>query len=337
MEEAVISERNEWIEYLNNVRPDLSSGSKRAYATQLVKISALNNLKETSPLFLLNRLANKTIRDRTLKFIFGEINSNQTKNLRLAAVLSILKESKPSMEQKKYSKLFSTLKSTGTILREEITEANGKNEKSEEEIKAMTTTWEQLENFASSYHSLTPTADRDYIMLNLLLNNFEVKDDIKYNVLLRTIEYATLHIWTNKRKPPNDHKNYLWIAKNLLYIQHSKTTGGIKSNGRQLTYKTYPVSEALMEKIKAYIKTNKLKNKEPLFWNEANTPLSNNYFGRIIKELLKPLNDHLTVGMIRKIYENRPLPDNLTGNQLKMLNKLVDHSMEVAQIFYKKI
>ena len=92
-----------------------------------------------------------------------------------------------------------------------------------------------------------------------------------------------------------------------------------------------------MEKIKAYIKTNKLKNKEPLFWNEANTPLSNNYFGRIIKELLKPLNDHLTVGMIRKIYENRPLPDNLTGNQLKMLNKLVDHSMEVAQIFYKKI
>tara|TARA_R110002012_G_scaffold251208_1_gene429136 strand:+ start:715 stop:1728 length:1014 start_codon:yes stop_codon:yes gene_type:complete len=337
MEEAVISERNEWIEYLNKIRPDLSDGSRKAYATQLVRITGLNNLKETSPLFLLNRLANKTIRDRTLKFIFGEVLNNQTKNLRVASVLAILKESKSNMEDKKYIKLFNTLKSVGTVLREEIQEANGNNEKNEKEIKAMTTSWDELEEFASSYHSLTPTADRDYIMLNLLLNNYEVKDDIKYNVLLRTIEYATLHIWTTKRKPPDDHKNYLWIAKNLLYIQHSKTTGGIKTNGRQAIYKTYPVSEALIDKIKIYIKTNKLKNKQPLFWNENNIPLTNNYFGKIFKDLLKPLNDHLTIGMIRKIYENRPIPENLTGNQIKKLNKLVDHSMEIAQIFYKKI
>ena len=337
MEVELISERNEWINYLNEIRPDLSDGSMKAYATQLVRITALNNLKETTPLFLLNRLANKTVRDRTLKFIFGDVESKQTKNLRVASVLAILKESKPNMESKKYHKLFTTLKSVGTELREEISEANGNNEKSEKEIKAMTTSWVELENFANTYHSLSPTADRDYIMLNLLLNNYEVKDDIKYNVLLRTIEYATLHLWTTKRKPPDDHKNYLWIAKNLLYIQHSKTTGGIKTSGKQATSKTYPVAEKIMDKIKIYIKTNKLKNKQRLFWNENDTVVSNNYFGKILKDLLKPLNDHLTIGMIRKIYENRPLPDNLTGNQLKLLNKLVDHSMEVAQIFYKKI
>jgi len=333
----LISERNEWINYLNEIRPDLSDGSRMAYATQLVRITTLNNLKETTPLFLLTRLANKTVRDKTLKFIFGEVESNQTKNLRVASVLAILKESKANMESNKYIKLFRRLKDVGTELREQITEANGNNKKTEKELKAMTTSWEDLENFANKYHSLSPTADRDYIMLNLLLNNYEIKDDIKYNVLLRTIEYATLHIWTTKRKPPADHKNYLWISKNLLYIQHSKTTGGIKTSGRQAISKSYPVSQNIMDKIKIYIKTNKMKNKERLFRNENNTPLTNNYFGKVLKELLKPLNDHLSIGMIRKIYENRPLPDNLTGNQLKLLNKLVDHSMEVAQIFYKKI
>ena len=337
---TVINERNEWINYLNDIRPDLSDGSRKAYATQLVRISLLNNLKQTSPIFLLVRLANKSIRDRSLKFIFGEVESNQTKNLRVASVLAILKESKSNMDENKYKKLLNTLKSVGAELREEIQEANGNNEKTEKEIKAMTTSWDDLENFARTYHSLTPTADRDYIMLNLLLNNYEVKDDIKYNVLLRTIEYATLHIWSTKRKPPNDHKNYLWIFKNLLYIQHSKTVGGIKTNGRQAASKSYPVSEDIMDKIKIYIKTNKLKNKEPLFWNDGRpqpSPLTNNYFGKIVKDLLAPLNDHLTIGMIRKIYENRPIPQNLTGNQLKLLNKLVDHSAEVAQIFYKKI
>ena len=124
----------------------------------------------------------------------------------------------------------------------------------------------------------------------------------------------------------------------IYYIYNIlKLVGGIKTSGKQATSKTYPVAEKIMDKIKIYIKTNKLKNKQRLFWNENDTVVSNNYFGKILKDLLKPLNDHLTIGMIRKIYENRPLPDNLTGNQLKLLNKLVDHSMEVAQIFYKKI
>ena len=169
-------------------------------------------------------------------------------------------------------------------------EDNGKNEKNEKELKAFETTWTDLEHFASTYHSLSSTADRDYIILNLLLNNYEVKDDIKYNVLLRTTEYATLHIWTTKRKPPDDHKNYIWLYKNLLYIQHSKTTGGIKTSGRQDRVKTYPSKRNdLMEKIKIYIKTNKLKNKQPLFWNERDTPITSNHFGKIVKEFIKAI------------------------------------------------
>lgn len=332
-----ISERHEWKRYLNEIRPDLSDGSVIAYSNQLFHIVNRNNLKQTSPLFLMNRLANKAVKNKTLDFIIGDTTSNQTKNLKLAATLAVLKANKDEMDESKYNKLFYTIKSIGAELREAITEENGNNEKTEKEIKAFETKWTDLEDFASSYHSLSSTADRDFIMLNLLLNNYEIKDGIKYNVLLRTIEYATLHIWNYKRKPADDHKNYLWLHKNLLYIQHSKTVGGIKAFGIQDKSKTYPVSKTIMEKIKIYIKTNKLKNKEPLFSNSRENAMTSNYFGKLIKDLLNPLNEHLTIGMIRKIYENRPLPDNLTGNQLKLLNKLVDHSMEVASIFYKKI
>lgn len=118
---TVINTRNEWIEYLTELRPDLSAGSKKAYGSQLVKISLMNNIKDPTPLSLLNRLANKVIRDRSLKFIFGDLTSNQSRNLRIASVLSILKENKANINPKKYKKLFETLKKVGKELRDVIT------------------------------------------------------------------------------------------------------------------------------------------------------------------------------------------------------------------------
>ena len=66
MNDNVLSEKNEWMEYLTEIRPDLSTGSKEAYSNQLMKVSHKNNLKQTSPIFLMTRLANKSLRDKKL-------------------------------------------------------------------------------------------------------------------------------------------------------------------------------------------------------------------------------------------------------------------------------
>ena len=337
----------DWIDYFDMIRPDLSEGSRRAYVHQAIKVANYNNLPDATPLNLMNRLANKTKKDKTLDFITIKDSSKQSQNQRLASIASILKANEEDMDKKKYNTLHSTIKSVARTIRDEITMDNGENKKNEKEEEAFKTTWSELETFAESYHSLNSTADRDYIILNLLLNNYIIKDDttshipeggIKYNVLLRTVEYSSLYIWTNKKKPPLDHKNYIWIPNNKLYIQHSKTTGGIKAVGTQATYKEYPIREGIMDKIKIYMKTNRMKNKDPLFLGDKKQGIiSTNYFGKIVKTLLSPLGEHFTIGMIRKMYENRPLPPNLNANQMREMSKMVDHTIEVAQVFYKKI
>ena len=44
---------------------------------------------------------------------------------------------------------------------------------------------------------------RNYLMLNLMLNNYEEKDELKYYVVLRVIEYASLYVWSNRKSPPD--------------------------------------------------------------------------------------------------------------------------------------
>ena len=331
--------RLEWLEYLERVRPDLSDGSRRAYSFQFDKILEENMKKAKTPLELLIRLTNKAVRDKSLEFITIKDSAKQGQNQRLAAVMTLLKANKESVDEKKYNNLLSLLQSVGVSIREEISTDNGENKKNEKEEEAFKTTWSSLEEFASAFHSLTSTAARDYIILNLLLNNYIINQGIKFNVLLRTIEYSSLRLWNKKGKPPADKQNYLWVPKNQLYIQNSKTTGGITAKGLQAVLKTYPVLDSLMDKIKIYIKTHKLKHLNALFYadNDKDKSLTTNYFGRIFNELLSPLSDNMTIGMVRKIYENRPKEDNLTANQMKEQNKMVDHTMSVAATFYKKL
>ena len=303
-----------FLEYIKEVRPDLSKGSQLSYSQQIAKVAQSNKIKESAtPLFFITRMTNKAMRDRSLKFITKGTDSLQSKNMMLSAVRVILLPHKDQLEEKKYRNLFNNIREVGKKLREQIQEHNGENELSSKEVEAFKTSWEDITEYVEKFHSLTPTSDRDYIILNLILNNYEEKDDIKYYVLLRTVEYATLHIWAHRKKPPNDHKNYIWLPRNSLYIQHSKTTGGIKalpdgSVRDQIAVKVYPVREDLMKKIKAYIKTNKLKHTQPLFYGEQDfKQVSSNLFGKIFKKLLRPLNPNLTIGMIRKIYTNRDL------------------------------
>ena len=207
----------------------------------------------------------------------------------------------------------------------------------------MRVTWDELGKFAKDFKpSLdSSTGMRDYLILNLMLNNYQEKENIKYYVLLRVIEYASLFIWTNRKKPPNNKQNYIWLFKNQLYIQHSKTTGGVMRVGdavvNQPSFKTYPLNEDIKKFLLTYIKKFKIKNNQPIFYNDKGTKqIDNNFFSKILKELLKSFGNNMSSTMLRKIYENRKIEGNLNANQTAELNKYTDHSMEVAATFYSK-
>tara|TARA_R110002033_G_scaffold92026_4_gene141526 strand:- start:2269 stop:3090 length:822 start_codon:yes stop_codon:yes gene_type:complete len=270
--------------------------------------------------------------------------SNQTKNQRLSAVKSVLVANKVSLDKQKYDNLLNLISIIGDKLRNEISNKAGLNIKTDVEKEVFKITWATLGKYATDYKpELTSIHGlRNWLILNLMLNNYEEKDDIKYYVLLRVIEYSSLFLWSNKRLPPDDKKNYIYLHNNTLYIQHSKTTGGIRvvanTTANQKKVAKYPISANLMKFIKLYIKKLKIKNKDPIFYNDNGTgQIDTNYFSKTLKELLTPLSSNFNSTMLRKIYENRILPKNLNANQKSMLNKGLDHSMEIAETFYKKI
>ena len=334
--------KTQYQKYLEEIRPDLSNQSRKLYANQLNTITLDNNLKDFNPLKLIIRLTNKALRNKTLDFITLD-GGNQTKNQRLSAVRNVLESHKNEIEKKKYDNLTKLISSVGDSLRNEISIKAGTNIKSEDETNNMIVTWDELGKFAKDFKpSLdSSTGMRDYLILNLMLNNYQEKENIKYYVLLRVIEYASLFIWTNRKKPPNNKQNYIWLFKNQLYIQHSKTTGGVMRVGdavvNQPSFKTYPLNEDIKKFLLTYIKKFKIKNNQPIFYNDKGTKqIDNNFFSKILKELLKSFGNNMSSTMLRKIYENRKIEGNLNANQTAELNKYTDHSMEVAATFYSK-
>lgn len=334
--------KTQYQNYLEEIRPDLSPQSRKLYANQLNTITLDNNLKDFNPLKLIIRLTNKAMRNKTLDFITLD-GGNQTKNQRLSAVRNVLESHKNEIEKKKYDNLTKLISSVGDSLRNEISIKAGTNIKTEDETKNMKVTWDELGKFAKDFKpSLdSSTGMRDYLILNLMLNNYQEKENIKYYVLLRVIEYASLFIWTNRKKPPNNKQNYIWLFKNQLYIQHSKTTGGVMRVGdavvNQPSFKTYPLNEDIKKFLLTYIKKFKIKNNQPIFYNDKGTKqIDINFFSKILKELLKSFGNNMSSTMLRKIYENRKIEGNLNANQTAELNKYTDHSMEVAATFYSK-
>jgi hypothetical protein len=200
--------------------------------------------------------------------------------------------------------------------------------------------WDDLVNFVNNYEDTTTNGLRNKLMLNLMINNFEEREGIKYNVILRVIEYASLILWTGKRKPPADGKNYIWLTNNTLYIQHSKTVGGVKRVGNvivnQVPLKIFPISNKIMDILNEYIKVFKIKNKEPIFYgNKGKTQIDSNYFSLILKNILTPLGPKINSTIIRKIYDNRELK-GINANVKNEIAKMVDHSIGISENYYKK-
>ena len=340
--DSILNFKTQWQEYLTEIRPDLSIQSRKLYASQLNTITMNNNLNDFNPLKFIERLTNKGMRDKTLNFITLD-GSDQSKNQRLSAVRNILEANKVSLTPKKHDNLSKLLSSVGDTLRHQITTKAGSNIKTEDEVNNMKVSWSELgeyaKNFAPSIDNTTGM--RDYLILNLMLNNYDEKDGIKYYVLLRVIEYASLRLWSNRKTPPNNKQNYIWLHKNQLYIQHSKTTGGIRRVGsaiiEQPIFKTYYLNEDIKQFLLTYIKKFKIKNNEPIFYNDKGThQIDTTYFSKTLKDLLLSFGNNMSSTMLRKIYENRQIDTKLNANQTAELNKASDHSMAVAATFYSK-
>tara|TARA_R110001592_G_scaffold32514_2_gene113791 strand:+ start:4922 stop:5908 length:987 start_codon:yes stop_codon:yes gene_type:complete len=328
---------------MDEIRPDLSEQSRKLYANQLNKIFMNNNLNYFNILKFITRLVNKAKREKDLNFILLD-GSNQTKNQRLSAVRSLLEANKASLDVKKYNNLYKLLTEVGDELRNQITSKAGTNIKTENEEKNMTVTWNELNEFAENYKPDITNLNgmRNYLILNLMLNNYEEKDGLKYYVVLRVIEYASLYVWINRRPPPDNKQNYLYLHRNELYIQHSKTTGGIRRVGNTTTNQrsvaTYPLNKKIKEFVLLYIKKMKIKNNEPLFLNDKQTKqIDITYYSKILKELLGDFGDNMNSTMLRKIYENREIDTNLNANEKHQLSKQADHSLGIAETYYKKI
>jgi len=329
--------------YLEEIRPDLSIQSRKLYANQLNKIFLNNNLNDFNIFKFITRLVNKAKREKDLNFILLD-GSNQSKNQRLSAVRSLLEANKASLDVKKYNNLYKLLTEVGDELRNQITSKAGTNIKTENEEKNMTVTWNELNEFAENYKPDITNLNgmRNYLILNLMLNNYEEKDGLKYYVVLRVIEYASLYVWINRRPPPDNKQNYLYLHRNELYIQHSKTTGGIRRVGNTTTNQrsvaTYPLNKKIKEFVLLYIKKMKIKNNEPLFLNDKQTKqIDITYYSKILKELLIKFGDNMNSTMLRKIYENREIDANLNANEKHELSKQADHSLGIAETYYKKI
>ena len=325
--------------YFDEIRPNLSTQSKKLYGKQLEKVFIYSKMKKFEPLKLTIRIVNQSIKNKNLDMIILEEGGLQSQNQRLSAFRNMLENNEKDIPKIKYDKVSKMITDKGNEIRNEISNIAGKNVKTnDEEINMIP--WEKLTEFVENMSDNTKMELRNKLILNLMINNYKVIDNQKYNVLLRVIEYQTLNLWTNKKPPPNDKENYLWLKElPILYIQHSKTIGGVKRVGNesveQVKLKTFPISTNVIEILKKYIKEFKIKNKNILFFGPDGEVMKNPYFRNILTTELKTLAPNITSTIIRKIYENKEITLK-NANDKMIFNKLVDHSMAIAEVFYHK-
>ena len=338
-----LNAQTSWKDYMESIRPDLSSNSIKIYFKILEKISLLNKVNDINPHKLAKKLINKSMRDSKLTFITEHFKSLSAANQAISTVRNLINAEAIDLDPKKVARIQTNLSLVGDDIRAAISENAGNNIKSESEEKNMKVSWNELEEFAKDYHVGMGNMIhfRNKVMLNLIFNNSIEKDGIKYNVILRPLEYATLRLWTNAKPPPADGENYIWVKQSAIIIQNSKTVGGVKKIANvivnQKKMKRFPLNADLLELISTYSKTLKIKNKQRLFYIDSmSSPLSPSYFGSKVKQLLTKFGDNISMNVVRKIYESRVKPE-MNGNQLLYEQSLNDHSLSTSAIFYKKI
>lgn len=183
---------------------------------------------------------------------------------------------------------------------------------------------------------------RNTILVSLILLNKTTVQGLVMHSILRLVEYTDLYLWSSKDKPPMDGKNYFSIQDRVIFLQHNKTTGGLKfGEVVQPTFKKFKIfNKQIVDMIKLYSEIYDIKNNTPLFTSthlsgKKDLPLNKTALSKLLKVIFSSVADHTTIGLIRKAYDNRNL--KLTHNQFKKTAKLNDHSVQTVQTFYKKV
>lgn len=212
-----------------------------------------------------------------------------------------------------------------------------------QEYKSSIKKAKEYEDFEEAVRSLVPKLKfRNAILVTLILLNKTKVEGVLMHSILRLVEYTDLYLWTSKDKPPMDGKNYFSIKDRVIYLQHNKTTGGLKFGEIiQPTFKKFKIfNKQIVDMIKLYSEIYEINNNTPLFTSttlsaKGDLPLNKTALSKLLKVIFSSIADHTTIGLIRKSYDNRNL--QLTHKQFKKTAKLNDHSVETIQTFYKKV
>ena len=361
--------RDYFISYLTENSPKLKPTSVKLYARSvgLVAVSILpSDMNHIDIDLFLQGLKNSY--DNQLEEISCleiDLSGNQNNNNSLINGVGKILETHQEIEKLDdiLVILLQHIRTRSKSLRDQIADKKSRNHKTEEEEKHMKPFEEYVkvaekiykeylelvkkaktvEPIEEGYKSYLPKRKfRDMILVSLILLNKTKTQGITLHSILRLVEYTDLFVWTPKEKPPKDGKNYLSLEESKIYLQHSKTTGGmIGSDKKQPSLKQFKIfNKKIIDMIRLYVEVHDIPNNKPLFTSsftqgDCNVPMNKTALSKLLKVIFQDISPHTTIGLIRKAYDNRKL--DMNGNQTLKSAKLNDHSLETIETFYKKI
>tara|TARA_E500000318_G_scaffold17570_1_gene17817 strand:+ start:915 stop:2051 length:1137 start_codon:yes stop_codon:yes gene_type:complete len=356
-------------EYLTERVPTLKSNSIKLYSRS-ISLVAVALLPEDSDTINIE-LFLEALRDQyktdidEIDCIEIDLGGNLNNNNSLINAVAKLLETYSATEEldDKLSRLLEHIRTRSKCLRDRIAETKSRNHKTEEEEKHMRPFKEyvkvaedlfkeyeeavekskEVDPIEEGYKSFLPKKKfRDYILVTLILLNRTEEEGITLHSILRLVEYTDLTLWTLKKKPPMDGKNYLSLHHSKIFLQHSKTTGGMSGlKKKQPKLKEFTIfNSKIIDMIKLYVLVYNVANNQPLFttsYSKSDTtiPLNKTALSKLLKVIFSSISPHTTIGLIRKAYDSQKR--DMNGKLEISSARLNDHTLETISTFYKKI
>ena len=358
-----------FIEWFEKNAPSLSQSSVKLYSRS-VALLAIHLIPPSEKDIDIDKMLNAVsmaydLDDEDLSAFSFDDNLNNL-NTNLNGLGKLIKVAKMSMDDfpEKLIVLEEHIRKVSVNIREEIIRIKGsqkKNEQEEQNMKPFNKYVEEAEKLFNEYKQAIKKAKaepdfeegirsflpklkfRNIILVSLILLNKMKMEGKTLHSILRLVEYTDLILWKEKEKPPADKKNYFSIPDKVIYIQHNKTTGGLKTDGKmQSSLKKFRIyNKKIVDMIELYDKVYEIGHNEPLFTsthatNGRRVPLNKTALSKLLNVIFQDIADHTTIGLIRKSYDTTYY-NKLNWNQKKKSAKLNDHSPEVVETYYNKI
>jgi len=345
-------------DFFNEKTKLISKNTKSLYARFNAYLAALHYKGHFTPIKLSQFFLKKYRISSNTYSLLDNIENKNNRNGTAAAILKLIVLSITELPTSKAESFIIFLKNYQKRIRTDITIEKSDNKKTETEEKYMRTFSEYLkvaENLFEEYEDkrdrafeeggkdnveifrqYLPRIDfRNYLLISLIMLNRTMLDGVEMNSILRLIEYTDLYLWTKKTKPPINSKNYLSVSDSVIYLQHSKTTGGNHNVGLK-KFKIY--NPDIIDMLKLYAEIYNIKQNDPIFTSTFKggdlTPLNKTALSKLLKDTFISISPHTTIGYIRKAYDTEN--EKFTTKQKVISASLNDHSFEVQQVFYIK-